>query len=735
MPRSQQTYAIYTKARWSDDWGIHFDGIKCDGFSEAASPDVGEATLCRSYGRIQDESGTWDTRERYEDFGPYVKIALNQGTEDGEPITRNWIGRVVNTVDNQLATLYFPDSEAEDPELIETGQQVFHCRDLKFDLERTIVDSSMVETSSGSIQRVGRAIGFNLGQGRDADHERVNNMSDVLDFQVVDGLLIESYFFAFNLKTARPWTVAEILNYLLRYFGPRNTAGDDIFQWRAPGVEDATILEALEPTARVHGKNLKAIFDGLIDRRRLTGWRVVIAVDEGGTERPQIDVFTFNNSPITLPSGLVIPANPNTVTWNFGDQIDIRSAKLVDDEGSHYEQVIARGEPLGFCFTIGDTRSHSVEADWDQSTLQDIYDTAGTDQAGYNSLNLDNGKSDDARRGDWIHDHRADPTLKKVYRYFRLSKAFAGAVGVTIVCPDYEEPDLPTAFWYPGLKFFDKLPLLLDHDYETVDPVDIVDHTIAGSFPEYMRPFAVINTGLDDPTAPGYGDWWEFIHSVAGHLLDATLPDGNRWWSASLKMQDHQPGFIIDVHSAWQHVIAKDEHEPANELDQEQFPATSRWQNILVTVFMEADQQVEARYPANGSVTSADLKRPLVINVPNARLDYLAPDTVIGLNPGGTLKTSTGGYVRDDRTLLKDIARSAWGWYGQSRKALTVTQRNLICDLEIGQLITNIGLEGSPIAINSVVTRLDFDLREGTVTVQTQFGQFDPRNLGEPTIG
>ncbi len=733
MPRSQKTYAVFAKATWADDWAEAEAGVKCDGVSDAASPDVGESTLRFTYGRVQGEDGTWSTRMRIT-LGPYVKVAISQGIEDGEPVTRDWIGRVVNTVDNQSATLSFPDSEAEDPTLIETGQQVFHCRDFKFDLERTIIDASMVETSAGGVtrlQRVGRAIGFNLGQGRDADHERVNNMrvEDVPD--EIHGPVRYSYF-AFNLKDAVPWTVADILDYLLGYFSPRGTNGHDDFGWQKPGVEDVPILEALEPTARVHGKNLKAILDALIDRRRLAGWRVIMSIDDEGHEHPQIDVFTFNSSDITLPSGLVIPKNPNTVTWYFGDQIDIRSAKLIDDEGTHYEQVIARGQPLGFCFTIGDSRSNSVEPDWDQSTLQDIYDTAGTDQAGYAGL------TNDADRLDWIHDHRVDPTVHKVYRYFRLAKAFAGSFGVTIVCPDYEDPELPTAFWYPGLKFIDKLPLLLDHDYATVDPVDIVDHTIAGSFPEYMRPFAVINTSPDDPMDPYYGtgEFWEFVHSIAGAgWLDATLPSGGESWSGSLKMQDHQPGFIIDVHGYQQHVLAKDEFEPANALDTANNAAFSRWQKMLVTVFMEADQHVEARYPADGDVATADLKRPLIIDVPNARLDYLAPDTVIGINPGGSLKTSSGGYVRDDRTLLKDIARSAWGWYGQTRKALTVTQRDLVCDLEVGQLITNIGSADNPIAVNSVITRIDFDLIQGTVTVQTQFGQFDPRNLGEPTIG
>jgi hypothetical protein len=652
------------------------------------------------------------TRQRKDNYGGrYVKIELSQGKDsDGnDKPARIWIGVIVAPADHRAGT---PTIEIDDEnEQIETGHQVFQCHGLEFLLERTIVDTSVVETKDGSEQRVNRAIGFNLGQGRHADHIRFANRGKQGERDA------PIFPFKLDATTTAEWTVSDIVTNLLHYQVPTNAEGHDVIDWQAPETDDAKILDALEPTAQVHGKTLKAILNGLIDRRRLVGWRVTVNVSAEEGERPQIDVFTFNASELTLPSGKTVPANGDKITWDFDSDIHVvGSPVLVDDDATRYDQVIARGHPLGACFTIGDSRSHSVVADWDPS-LQAIYITAGTDTSAYQSLS---GPTADYDRQDEMEEARRDPKLHKVFKYFRLADTFAGTLDGTVVCPDPDEPDLATAFWFPGLKFHDKLPLLTEHDYETVDPEDIVDHTIASSFPEYVRPFALIKS---------QSSVYVFLDAMnrGRDLTTNILTSNGMSWSAALKMQDHAPGFIITT-TAPQHVIAKTEFTPINAIDANFWKAELDWRDILCTVFCEFDQQAEAKWPQDVSSVSSDTLRRLVLDVPNARLDYLAPGTVIGINPGGTLKQSSGGYVRDDTKLLKDVARSAFAWYGQVRRALTITRRDLVCDKQIGQLITTIGAAGTQ--VNSVITKIAFDLKEGTVTIHTQFGQFDPTNIG-----
>jgi hypothetical protein len=720
-PRTQKKYTVFTKAKWSDPWDEE-PNIFCDRFSEVAAPDVSEATLHYNYGRAEAANATgYETRQRKESWGGrYVKIRLEQGTDgDGDPTYRNWIGVIVAPADARAGT--FTLDIDGDNEQIETGTQVFHCRGLEFLLERTIVDTSVVETKSGGEQRVNRAIAFNFGQGRDADHIRFGNRgkmgerdAHIFPFQLNDTSTADGTAAAGGASSTAEWTVSDIVTNLLHYQQPTNAEGHDLLDWQAPNTDDAKILDALEPTAHVHGKNLRAIFNGLIDRRRLVGWKVTVDVSAEEGERPRIDVFTFNADELTLPSGKTIPPNGDKITWDFDTDVNVVGApQLLDDDATRYDQVIGRGHPLGACFSIGDGRGHTVVADWSLD-LQNNYISAGASSDAYASA------TDDYSKYIIIEDARRDPKYHKVFRYFRLSDQFAGTIGSTVVCPDPDEPDLPTAFWFPGLKFLDKTPLLTEHDYETVDPEDIVDHTIASSFPEYLSPFAVIDSGSG-----------KFVALEAtGRRRDLTtlqLLAGGESWSASLKMQDHAPGFIVTT-NAPQHVIASQEFTPVNSIDAARWPPELDWHTIVCTVFCEFDQQAEAKYPTDVSGVTADFLRRLVINVPNARLDYLAPNTVIGINPDGTLKTSSGGYVRDDTKLLKDVAHSAFAWYGQTRRALTVTRRDLVTDKQIGQLITTIGAAG--VQINSVITKIEFDLVQGTTTVHTQFGQFDPQNLG-----
>jgi hypothetical protein len=70
----------------------------------------------------------------------------------------------------------------------------------------------------------------------------------------------------------------------------------------------------------------------------------------------------------------------------------------------------------------------------------------------------------------------------------------------------------------------------------------------------------------------------------------------------------------------------------------------------------------------------------------------------------------------------------AYEWYQTERKSLTLVYRQITAAFAIGQLITDIGggedVETVDI-INSVVTRISWDLQAGTTTVQTQYAELD----------
>ncbi len=190
-------------------------------------------------------------------------------------------------------------------------------------------------------------------------------------------------------------------------------------------------------------------------------------------------------------------------------------------------------------------------------------------------------------------------------------------------------------------------------------------------------------------------------------------------------MQDNCPGLFIDVHGGPQHIIASAEFSPADSDDSSDSDTYADWKDIRCTIFCEFDQHCEVKYPSEELTTDSDVVRELIIDQPHYRLDYLAPGTVVGVDKAGAVITTDGGYVRDDRGPMRDIARSAFAWYGQTREAITIVQKNLVCDRQIGELITYIGSATNQVAVNSVITKIVFDLLNGTVTVNTQYGELD----------
>jgi hypothetical protein len=711
MAVRHQPHTVHFKQKWQDEWVLQ-EHVYCDSFTHCAGPDVREAVLSFIYGPVQP---TDDQRYFFRDpksvNGYYVKITLGQFTEDDEETVIYWHGLIVETTDERAGRVTHNGQTGR------SGRQIFLCRGLEFLLQRTTVNSSFVLDHEGNEIEIGRGIGFNLGAGRPTDHERQGNKSEQIGER-------DAHIFAFTIPvggvtttaTETTWSVQDIITYLFHYHPPWDKDGSDRLNWQVADGGDGEILGKLYPTVHAHGKTVFEILNEIIDRRRLVGWTINV---QGDDENPKLDIFTFNRNSVSLPGGATIPANSNQQTFHFDNDHLIKSAVMAEDDATRFDVVIVRGDPLGSCFTIGDSTafSETMIVDW-HGDLADSYNRGAVDGVGYATLpDIDKQAADAA--------FRADATFAKVYRAFLLNPEFDGFSDEHLVCPDPNKEDEGgnpatgdndgSPFWYPGLRFKDYLPLRTDYDYTEVDEFETTSLTASNSQPNYLRPFAV---GQID------GNYYRLDRIGHGEMTTERLKTNGIQWSVSLRMQDDCPGLLIDVSGAPQHVIADGLFSPPD-LTNEEFEPQMRWQDILCTVFCEFDQHCEVKYPAEDLTTDADVVRELIINVPGMRLDYLVPDTVIGLDENFELLQTDGGYVRDDRALMGDIARSAFEWYSQPRKAMTIVQHNLICDHTIGELITTIGTDNATEEVNSVITKMVFDLKAGTVTLFTQFAEID----------
>jgi len=683
-PNVFKAHAVYTKQLWADDWFLR-QHLRAPQFSFACGPDTSDATLEYNYGNIM-RMGAHD----YAVYTPldlsdrYVKIVVENGS--------TWHGICIDQMNER-------GGEHEvNGQMVIRGKQTFICRGLEFLLQRKQIETSYVATSAGE-QKINRAIGFNLGAGLPSSGERQGNMKKAaLGFGAKGANIFAE---TLHKDKAEEWTAAQIFRYLMLYQVPTDKTGVDSLLWSA-AFADLNILKPYKPVLNVQGKTFFQVMNELIDRRRLMGWCVHVR-SLNGLEFPFIDIFTFNANPVLLADGTTIPANTNTANWDFDRNNLVQRFTLATDDAARFDQVVAQGEPPSGCFTVG-IQNGLLEQDW-TTAQQDIYRAGATADAAYIA------SDDSTYRHTANQQARSVDAVKKVFRYFRIPPAtFNGKVGAYAIWPTFNiNSTLPS--WWPGLRLQDKLPLRLEHDY--TNPVTFTDAMRTGSKWEYQRPFAFY-----EPT----GERAFFLDRPGRGGIDVEMESGGRHWGCNLRMQDDAFGIIIDAPMA--HQIAKTTFTPIDDDDATDAEASIDYNYIYATVCAEGDGFIEAYYPPV-ILANPDTLKILKITVPNARRDYLVPGTVIDIDSQGNVHTTVGGYVRDDTGFLLNVARSSFEWYGQERKSIQVTIRDLSVVRSRGELVLTVGGAQNSETINSVVTKCTFDMRAGTATYLTQFAELD----------
>jgi hypothetical protein len=227
---------------------------------------------------------------------------------------------------------------------------------------------------------------------------------------------------------------------------------------------------------------------------------------------------------------------------------------------------------------------------------------------------------------------------------------------------------------------------------------------------------------------------WAEIDKLGAAAGIETLGVGDgRNISCSVSVQDAAPGLVLKAHGTYgQHSLAGSEFTP---LAVDYYEAAWDWKTIMATIAMEADRCVEVKYPAE-LVAECDVARILRINAGDrAALHYVAPGTVVALQNGVPVRvTYPGGFIRDDRDLLNDLAQVAYEWFGVLRQALTLTYRQAYQVVAIGDLITTIGSGATLQTLRTVVTEIRVAMSDRAdsphrTTIQTQWAELDVLRL------
>ena len=733
---NRPAHAVYVKQLWNQPWTL-VRGLYCDKVTYAAAPTVPQAQLSWVYGQVMAPGGSaYEYAERLPIDRYYVKIVFEQvGPNPQAPFPGDgsnnytWYGTVEESHDQRGGTLVRPVYNSSGTRVIgqrkiPTGKQFFGCLGLEQILRAAPITRSIVRSATGAIREIQRAITFNDPKiGPSGESVPQPNRSVVKGPKGV-------YLFSDVGAGSAYWTTQTIIEYLLVYAQPKNAADlADMLPFRlhpdsgqawpisiAPSQLDRPVLD-------VDGRSVYEAISTLCDRRRLMGWSIdgVDPVNQiNGRDVVLLRAWRFNPEAITLHQG-TLPSNPRQKSLVGFDQAagGVR-AKVRRSLSETYHRVVARGGRNRAIFTLSHADG-TLTTGW-TTDLANEYRAAMSGSAGYDDLDVELQQKGNERV-------RNRDRLGGVYARFALAQTFDGMVGNGIGGFKQEYfPGKPPHYW-PGIRFLRRLPMKPDAD--------------TGSL-EDDCPLLAMFKNSDGK--------WDYGDRAASTIEFSDHPIGRRW-SVICVPAPNTPAVELRISGAPQHVLALNDFNPLP-VDE---PGDIDWrEQMLVTVAMEVDQWCEAFYQpgafdfeTTGEQTGRhDALRVLTIELgPIARRDWIAYDTVIGLDSKGDLQRQRPGkWLRDDRLIVEDLATIAGHWYTRPRKACEFTFDGIFGGLEVGDLLGSIGgqlvvrdpddgdlevISGDVTTLNAAVTQITWDLVGKRTELQTDYAELDITELGE----
>lgn len=592
------------------------------------------------------------------------------------------------------------------------------------------------------------------------------------------GSTVPLFVFSYQERGQNEWDAEQAVEYLINRNNP----------WPVKAVLDITSgnLEWL-PKGGIDTdrRTVKAVLDDLIQRQRGVGYFLTY---DSRLEQVKLNVFSFADVPINMPNGTTLEANPDQYSLDFEAALDVESSELNNTISTKYHKVIVEGDWRTVTCTLAlNTSANQLVADWTAAEQQAYFDGASR-ESWYSALTLakkqeanEKARSDDKFKhvfsrfklaDDWDLLARDLDDTTVTERVFEQIDAWNANGELT-------DKDVET--WISGVTVLDRITLRERYDYSTdkITSEAWTDSVETDNLPPFRKPFAFQLT--DVPRIPTY----ELLHELEGAAQEA--PD-KRKWSVTTHAHHDRAAVTLNVSgghqqflagTAWTNIGFTDlgnwdaaGNSPAltdgvgDEGDYYACTSASTTQTLdgvtdwkigdrvyfsdgtwrrapaatdahgyptknhpldytsaFVTLTMEMSERatIERRLslPING-----EEERVLVIRANDCRLDYVLPNTIVGIKNGALQKTE-GGFVRDDRERLETFARSAAEWYGAQRQTLELKYSQVREIVKLGWCIVNVGPTYQSGSVRSCVTSITYDLLGKSTNFQTAFAELD----------
>lgn len=669
-------HRVYMKTAWTANW-VRRRNFFADAVSWSCAPSLGQATLTEYFGEVKlfDEltprNFTRIDRLRY-----FVRIDF----DDAIP---TWYGVI--------------EEQANEMRKTPSGTRTLAALSLESLLKRTRVDKSFVEApelGDDSYRIVARGLTFNDPALRDG-REPVPNRSLLRGPHGV-------YVFSPDLDNATYWRTFDILQYLLRYFSPNSTRLDQfpgLYYRNVPfglhpdsdqaGVlgDDAFLHD--RPVLRTEGLDTHRLLCELLDRRRMFGWCFHGVDDERQTEAGSLaEIFAFRPTADVVElsddgGAFVLPANHAKRIERFKVAVDVPFHTIRESAANQYDVIVARGAPIRFLATsFLDAPNSWLIKDWTDAD-ETAYDDGASNLPSYAGLGRDEQERENYRV-------RTDQALAHVYSRFAFSPLTGPSPIVTLAGQQ-------VALYPPALRILPRT-FLVD------------------AYGDPRPPFGVIAADADEPDKYKYLDALDDAVELVPHG-----PTFGRNWSVALRALDDRPGLEVKVRGGPQHYFAKNHSTPVT-ITADDAPDLD-YEEALITYAFELDNVVEYRQVVSAD-SARDAVRELLIDVGEAaRLDWIAPQTVLAIDAAGQLVTqgTVGAFLNDSRPRLRAAAKAAAQWYARKRRAVSLTVSSLANELRTGDFLLQLGDE----EINSVVTTVRYDVVRQQTAIETDYAEFD----------
>jgi len=646
--RATPEHRVYRRSNWASDWVEEY-GLHCEEAVWSVAPSISTATLVEDWGDIagaalphvtefEATARVTDLRDRY------IKIEFDMELVSGSWTTKTWYGVCRAQEDTPV------------------GQR-WICYGLEILLADTFVWDSWWQKAGDTPVKIERGLTFN--------RRRKPNKAA--------GTWLAVHYFGSDPETNQYWSTSDCILYLLERHSPRDKFGGKTIPFAlnpSPGIP----VSWDRPELPTHGMSTWELLCQLLPRQRMMGF--YLDVDE--TTAPDeitINPFSFTRDaiPIDVAGAEPIPANDNLYKLDWTASLEtVYSLKISTLETFH--QCIARGSRRRACFSVSVTDAN-LEAGW-TAEHETEYELAASGAAAYAAAGV-------AVRERMNAEVRGSVRLRDVYARFQIPRDWDGLAGNGQGSDKYNVFNLGGAgtTGFPG-KVYD-LELELEPTLPMLEGVDYsIDQIRNGTFDESDssgQEMAPVVWWKIPNTSP---QRWAPVDTLARNAaVEEEASTEHHKWSGQVSVERDGRAFRVDVSGAPQHVLAETDFAALPDCNDEDL-GDNDWREMIATVSVLEDRYAEGAWPE--TIDGApDVARIMYINAGELyQQNYVNRKTIVDVDGDGALVETSGGYTRDDTDRLKAIARTAFAWYGQARRVLTLETGWLTVDVGLGDFVT-----------------------------------------------